>query len=543
MNKIYFSCMLGILAMLASCSQDEGLHSTNTVTVTATLPKEIQSRSAATDPELTGIKRCKLMVYRAGTTDAPVFSVEGTRVDNSFTFTLLMDNLTSPYDFYCWADDGGVTFDITDMTQITFNGDTPAASGHRGEAKGESVADHTVTIHLSHVTAKVRLETTVGLSGAPIGVTTTMHTSYNALTGKVGAETKQVTITEEGLTGLGASEVTPQKVLSFYALVDADEPNQTVHISYGEQTEDIPNVPIKADYYTTLRGNLAELGFMSYTVSASIDKDWDDQTTTYPPIGVDAEKHTIFPVYAGDISIDPSVIAKARDAETGNLVITGPMNTADIEAIGKWMCRNEDLYLNLDLSQVTGLTEIPMFGFEGLTDWWRNPDKTYGLTSIVLPDGITTLGECAFKECCSLTSIYTSTGIREAGTAELPEGVTFLGESCFRFTKIEKVILPTTYTAVGIYTFSSANNVTEIVFKGDVKTIELSSFDANNLETIDFSNCSAAPTLLGGYPPSSDRAFGMKDPETVTLKVKAGTKDSYANSKLWNQCKIEEVMQ
>mgnify|MGYP000772999718 CR=1 FL=1 len=542
MNKIYFSCMLGILAMLASCSQDEGLYSTNTVTVTATLPKKIQSRSAATDTELAKIKRCKLMVYRAGTTDAPVFSVEGTRVDNSFTFTLLMDDLTSPYDFYCWADDGGVTYDITDMTQITFKGDSPAAPGHRGEAKGESVADHTMTIHLSHVTAKVRLETTAGLSGAPIGVTTTMHTSYNALTGKVGAETKQVTVTQAGLTGLGASEMTPQKVVSFYALVDADEPNQTVHISYGEQTEDIPNVPIKADYYTTLRGNLAELGFMPYTVSASIDKDWNDQTTTYPPIGVDAEKHTIFPVYAGDISIDPSVIAKARDAETGNLVIAGPMNTVDIEAIGQWMRRNENLYLNLDLSQVTGLTEIPRYGFQGTIGWKEYPDKTYGLTSIVLPDGITTLGEYAFTECYSLTGIYTSNGIREVGTAELPEGVTFLGQSCFRFTKIEKVILPATYTTVGKSVFLSANNVTEIVFKGDVKNIELAAFDADKLTTIDFSNCSTAPTLLGGYAPSSDKAFGRIDPKAVTLKVKAGTKDSYANSELWNQCKIEEVM-
>lgn len=285
MNKIYFLCMLGILTMLASCSQDEGLYSTNTVTVTATLPEEIQSRSVDTDKELTKINRCILVVYRAGTTDAPVFSVEGKRVDNSFTFDLLMDDLTSQYDFYCWADDGGVTYDITDLTHITFKGDTPASSGHRGEVKDESVADHTVNISLSHVAAKIRLETTSGVSGAPISATVTMHTSYNALTGKVNEETKEVTITAKGLTGLGASEITPQKILSFYALVDADAPNQTVHLVYGEREEYIPNVPIKADYCTTLRGSLAELGFTPYTVSAAIDQHWNDWTGTYPPKG------------------------------------------------------------------------------------------------------------------------------------------------------------------------------------------------------------------------------------------------------------------
>lgn len=284
MNKIYFLCMLGILTMLASCSQDEGLYSTNTVTVTATLPEEIQSRSVDTDEELTNIERCILVVYRAGTTDAPVFSVEGTRKDNSFTFNLLMDDLTSLYDFYCWADDGGVTYDITDLTHITFKGDAPASSGHRGEAKDENVADHAVNISLSHVAAKIRLETTSGLSSsALISATVTMHTSYNALTGKVNKETKEVTITATGLTGLGASEVTPQKVLSFCALVDADAPNQTVHLVYGEREEYIPNVPIKADYCTTLRGSLAELGFMPYTVSVAIDQHWNDWTDTLQP--------------------------------------------------------------------------------------------------------------------------------------------------------------------------------------------------------------------------------------------------------------------
>lgn len=541
MNKIYFSCMLGILAMLASCSQDEGLQNpaagTNIVTVTATLPEEIQSRSASTSDELQAITTCKLLVYHAGTTDKPVLSEKGTRTGNSFTFILKLDDLTAPYDFYCWADDG-TSYNVADLTQITFTGETPARPAHRGEAKNESVADQTVTIPLSHAVAKVRLQTTADLSGAPVKATANTHTSYNAITGKVSTDVRQVTITKPDVTTTGATAETPQDVLSFYTLVDADAPNQTVQLAYGEQTEDIPNVPIKADYCTTLRGDLTTLGFLSYTVSVSIDQHWNDQTMTYPSMKVNTETHTISTVYAGDISIDPSVIAKARDAETGNLVIAGPMNTADIQAISQWMLRNE--YLNLDLSQVTGLTEIPANAFKGSTLWPE--EEMHGLTSIILPDGITALGGWAFSDCKSLTGVYTSEGTRETGTAELPEGVTSVGKSCFRFTPIQKVILPTTYTTVGEDVFLSANNVTEIVFKGDVKVIELSAFDAPKLTTIDFSNCSTAPTLVEGYAPSSDKTFGRKDPTTVTLKVKAGTRDSYAESKLWNQCPIEEVV-
>lgn len=542
MNKIYFSCMLGILAMLASCSQDEGLQNpaagTNIVTVTATLPEEIQSRSASTSDELQAITTCKLLVYHAGTTDKPVLSEEGTRTGNSFTFILKLDDLTTPYDFYCWADDGA-SYDATNLAQITFTGETPARPAHRGEAKNESVADQTVTIPLSHVIAKVRLQTTSDLSGAPVKATVNTHTSYNAITGKVSTDVRQVTITKPDVTTTGATAETPQDVLSFYTLVDADAPNQTVRLAYGEQTEDIPNVPIKADYCTTLRGDLTTLGFLSYTVSASIDKDWNDQTMTYPSMKVNTETHTISSVYAGDISIDPSVIAKARDAETGNLVIVGPMNTADIQVIGQWTRKNE--YLNLDLSQVTGLTEIPASTFTGSTQWSEN--EMHGLTSIILPDGITALGAWAFSDCKSLTGVYTRKGTRETGTAELPEGVTSLGQGCFRYTQIQKAILPTTYINVGNDVFITANKLTTIVFKGDIKTVESSAFwgkESSGKLTIDFSNCSTAPT--GPYPPKFGTVFGTRAASDVTLKVKAGTRDSYTTSDCWKDCQIEEVV-
>ncbi|MCI9369417.1 MAG: leucine-rich repeat domain-containing protein, partial [Lachnospiraceae bacterium] len=88
-----------------------------------------------------------------------------------------------------------------------------------------------------------------------------------------------------------------------------------------------------------------------------------------------------------------------------------------------------------------GVTSIGDYAFYGCS----------GLTSIEVPEGVTSIGDYAFYGCSGLTSI------------EVPEGVTSIGASaffhCFRLTSIE---LPERITNIGNSAFYGCSGLTSI---------------------------------------------------------------------------------
>ena len=88
-----------------------------------------------------------------------------------------------------------------------------------------------------------------------------------------------------------------------------------------------------------------------------------------------------------------------------------------------------------------------------------------GLTSIELPEGITSIGNSAFSDCIRLTSI------------ELPEGITSIGNSaffhCIRLTSIE---LPEGIIGIGDSAFSDCENLTSIELPEGITSIGDSAF-------------------------------------------------------------------
>ena len=72
-----------------------------------------------------------------------------------------------------------------------------------------------------------------------------------------------------------------------------------------------------------------------------------------------------------------------------------------------------------------------------------------GMTSIVLPAGLTSIGAEAFQWCESLTSIV------------LPEGVTTIGEGAFQFCRsLRSVTIPESVTSIGLRAFYGCGNIT-----------------------------------------------------------------------------------
>ncbi len=75
------------------------------------------------------------------------------------------------------------------------------------------------------------------------------------------------------------------------------------------------------------------------------------------------------------------------------------------------------------------------------------------LTSITIPEGVTTIGNYAFAE-NQLTSIT------------IPESVTTIGDSAFAYNDLTSITIPSSVTTIGNYAFGE-NPLTEIIILGD----------------------------------------------------------------------------
>ena len=94
------------------------------------------------------------------------------------------------------------------------------------------------------------------------------------------------------------------------------------------------------------------------------------------------------------------------------------------------------------------------------------------LTSITLPDGVTSIDNSAFNWCDSLTGIT------------LPDGVTSIGNSAFRSCfSLTDITLPDSVTSIGNFAFDSCGSLTSAVIPDGVTSIGKDAFDdcADNL--------------------------------------------------------------
>ena len=82
------------------------------------------------------------------------------------------------------------------------------------------------------------------------------------------------------------------------------------------------------------------------------------------------------------------------------------------------------------------------------------------LTSITIPDSVTSIGGGSFGNCDSLTSIA------------IPEGVTSIGEFAFQnCTSLTSITIPSGVTSIGDRAFVGCKNLTAVTFLGDAPKI------------------------------------------------------------------------
>ncbi|MCL2765866.1 MAG: leucine-rich repeat protein [Treponema sp.] len=110
------------------------------------------------------------------------------------------------------------------------------------------------------------------------------------------------------------------------------------------------------------------------------------------------------------------------------------------------------------------LTSIGDYAFGGCTS----------LTNIVIPNSVTSIGDSAFYQCTSLTSIV------------IPNSVTSIGDAAFAHcTNLTSIVIPNNLTSIGDYAFVGCTSLTNIVIPNSVTSIGQSAFsDCTSLTSI-----------------------------------------------------------
>lgn len=102
-------------------------------------------------------------------------------------------------------------------------------------------------------------------------------------------------------------------------------------------------------------------------------------------------------------------------------------------------------------------------------------DGYYSLTSITIPNSVTSIGNSAFNSCRGLTTI------------SIPDSVTTIGNSAFNSCSgLTTIAIPNSVTNIGSYAFGYCTNLNSVIFKSKPSgTIDKNTFrNCTNLTDI-----------------------------------------------------------
>ena len=128
----------------------------------------------------------------------------------------------------------------------------------------------------------------------------------------------------------------------------------------------------------------------------------------------------------------------------------------------------------------------------------------FNLMSVVIPDGVTAIGNYAFSECKGLEIV------------NIGKGVTHIGERAFDYCRaIKSMIIPGGVETIGSYAFYGCSNMETVVVGNNVKTIGFRAFyNCSGMETIRLGN--NVTTIGGGAFGNCTELENIIIPDSVT---------------------------
>lgn len=302
-----------------------------------------------------------------------------------------------------------------------------------------------------------------------------------------------------------------------------------------------------SDTAATVTFTSSEAGTYYYTVveSGAAAPTFDDTTWTSAACAAGGNNINItLTAGAKDIYI---VVQDASENTSNALKITISAYVPGGEIAGS------NLKWSLDTASgtltISGEGEMP--GFAPMSDRPWNGDSS-SIQTVVIEDGVTSIGNFAFWNCTSLTTVDLSnaetletigdsafwnctnlktvtfpagsqlTDIGDAAFASsglteitLPASVTTIGNSAFASTKLTSITIPAGVTTIGNAVFASTK-LTSIAIPEGVKTIGNGAFeDCTSLGTVDLSRATQLETI-GNYAFASTKLTSIIIPASVT---------------------------
>lgn len=199
-----------------------------------------------------------------------------------------------------------------------------------------------------------------------------------------------------------------------------------------------------------------------------------------------------------------------------------------ITSIGIWAFYDCSNLTTITFPSQCKVSSIGMNAFYGCTN----------LSNITLPSGVTSIGNGAFSDCSSLTSLVIPEGVTSIGentfygcsslkSVTIPSGVTSIGSSAFRgCSSLTGIAIPSGVTSISEYTFAGCSSLTSITLPSGVTAIGGRAFSGcSSLKSIYVS--AETPVELGV------NVFGDMDMASCTLYVPIGAAQNYKSAEGW----------
>ena len=165
-------------------------------------------------------------------------------------------------------------------------------------------------------------------------------------------------------------------------------------------------------------------------------------------------------------------------------------------------------------------------------------DGCSGLTSIIIPNSVTSIGNSAFSGCSGLTSVT------------IPESVTSIGDGAFGgCSGLTSIAIPNSVTSISNSAFSGCSGLTSVTIGNGVTSIGYGAFwgcsgltsitipnSVTSIGNYAFFNCSGLTSVIclaENVPNTGSNVFYNVPKSTATLYVPAGSVDAYKAADEW----------